>query len=158
MGEPDGAYNDSIWARSRRLPFDFMFTLRCLVKRRNDHYFAAMQESKPTILKMQSGCDTGQDRTFRLVQQYLHLTQTVMPQLARSLIKEWPVQYDHCFQRIVLDNICGGVWYDHVLRPAYQHLSLQQAEIAVLLCENIIDGSVDIVDLNRKSLSWRGKR
>ena len=23
---------------------------------------------------------------------------------------QWPVKYDHCFQRIVLDNICNGCW------------------------------------------------
>ena len=107
---------------------------------------------------MEPDWDKPKDSTFELVQRYLHFTQTVMPQLALTLKNQWPVQNDHCFQRIVLDNICGGVWYDHVLHPAYKHLSLQQAENAVQLCENIIDGSMDVVDLNRKSLSWRGKR
>ena len=93
-----------------------------------------------------------------LVQQYLHLTRIVMPQLAQTLINKWPDEHDHCFQRIVLDAICGGVWYDHIARPAYKHLSLQQAKTAVQLCDDIISGKADIVDLNRQSLSWRGKR
>ena len=98
------------------------------------------------------------DTKFLLVQQYLNLTRIVMPQLAQTLKNKWPVQNDHCFQRIVLDAICGGIWYDHIARPAYKHLSLNQAKSAVQLCDDIISGKADIVDLNRQSLSWRGKR
>lgn len=91
------------------------------------------------------------------VERYLHLTRQVMPDLARSGRTDWPVANDHCFQRIVLDTICGGVWYDHIARPAYRHLTADQAARAVRLCEAIIDGSVDISALNRASLGWRGK-
>ena len=56
------------------------------------------------------------------VEQYLHLTRTVMPALAQTSKRHWPVRNDHCFQRIVLDTICSGVWYDHIARPAYKHL------------------------------------
>lgn len=98
-----------------------------------------------------------EDTKSLLVQQYLHLTRIVMPELALTMQKKWPVRYDHCFQRIVLDAICGGIWYDHIARPAYKHLSLQQAKTAVQLCDDIISDKVDIVDLNRQSLSWRGK-
>lgn len=99
-----------------------------------------------------------EDTKSLLAQQYLHLTRIVMPQLAQTLKNKWPVQNDHCFQRIVLDAICGGIWYDHISRPAYKHLSLHQAKSAVQLCDDIISGKADIVDLNRQSLSWRGKR
>ena len=107
---------------------------------------------------MTQDCQMPEDTESLLVQQYLHLTRIVMPQLAQTLKNKWPVQHDHCFQRIVLDAICGGVWYHHIARPAYKHLSLQQAKTAVQLCNDIISGKADIVDLNRQSLSWRGKR
>lgn len=106
---------------------------------------------------MTQDCQTPEEARIVHVQQYLHLTRIVMPQLALTLKNEWPVQHDHCFQRIVLDAICDGVWYNHIARPAYKHISLQQAQRAVLLCDDIISGCADIVDLNRQSLSWRGK-
>lgn len=80
-----------------------------------------------------------------------------MPALAKSKKTLWPVRYDHCFQRIVLDNICGGVWYEHIARPAYKHLTLEQALCAVQLCDDIIAETVDLAELNRKSLAWRDK-
>ena len=103
-------------------------------------------------------CDARQETRLDLIQRYLHLTKTIMPALAQTPTNIWPVQNDHCFQRIVLDAVCGGVWYDHVSRPAYSHLSLEQAQRAVQICEDIIAGRSDLADLNQKSLSWRGKR
>lgn len=85
------------------------------------------------------------------------LTGTVMPALARGERSQWPVRHDHCFQRIVLDAICGGVWYEYIARPAYQNVSLEQALRAVQLCEDIIARKVDLAALNRQSLAWRGK-
>lgn len=92
-----------------------------------------------------------------VVRRYQHLTKTIMPQLAQSAQAAWPVRNDHCFQRIVLDAVCEGVWYDHIARPAYKHLSDAQALRAVQLCEDIIAGRADLADLNRRSLAWRGK-
>ncbi|CAM3764829.1 hypothetical protein [Polynucleobacter brandtiae] len=54
------------------------------------------------------------------IERYLHLTKNVMPILAKTTQTDWPVQNDHCFQRIVLDAICDGPWYDKIIRPAYQ--------------------------------------
>jgi len=92
-----------------------------------------------------------------LVEQYLHLTRTVMPALAQTSKRHWPVRNDHCFQRIVLDAICGGVWYDHIARPAYKHLSQAQATLAVQLCNQIIAEQTNLNVLNQRSLAWRGK-
>jgi hypothetical protein len=103
------------------------------------------------------GCQMPDDAS-KIIQQYLNLTRVVMPELALTRENNWPVRYDHCFQRIILDAICGGIWYDHIARPAYKHLSLQQAKHAVRLCDDIISGRADIVELNRQSLAWRGKR
>ena len=54
---------------------------------------------------------------------YMKFTKEVMPSMATDKQLNWPVKYDHFFQRIVLDTICNGCWYDHLKRPAYKHLS-----------------------------------
>ena len=114
-----------------------------------------MREAKQRELEY--GCDARQETRLDLIHRYLHLTKTIMPALAQTRSKDWPVHNDHCFQRIVLDTVCGGVWYNHVPRPAYKHLSLEQAQHAVQICGNIIAGSADLAALNRSSLVWRGK-
>ena len=99
-----------------------------------------------------------QPRTADLVSRYLVLTKEIMPHLARTSHPHWPVCNDHCFQRIVLDTLCGGVWYDWLPRPAYKNLTQDLAAKAVNLCNKIILGDIDLVVLNDQSLKWRGKR
>ena len=89
--------------------------------------------------------------TRDLIDTYMHLTKKVLPQLARGDEHNWPVSEDHCFQRIVLDTICGGVWYDHL------NLTNDQARRAVKLCQEIAEGQADLHKLNQQSLVWRGK-
>ena len=96
-------------------------------------------------------------RIADLVSRYLVLTKEFMPHLARRSHPHWPVCNDHCFQRIVLDTLCGGVWYDWLPRPAYKNLTHDQAAKAVDLCNKIILGDIDLVVLNDQSLKWRGK-
>ena len=93
-----------------------------------------------------------------LVNSYLHLTKEVLPSMARSSRQDWPVREDHCFQRIVLDTICNGVWYEHVDRPAYKNLTHNEVQLAVDLCYEIAEGNADLRQLNNQSLIWRGKR
>ena len=95
--------------------------------------------------------------TADLVSRYIVLTKEVMPHLARTSHKHWPVSNDHCFQRIVLDAVCGGVCYTHLPRPAYKNLTYDQAANAVKLCNDIISGDADLIVLNKQSLQWRGK-
>ena len=95
--------------------------------------------------------------TDDLVSAYLHLTKEVLPALARKGRRNWPVSEDHCFQRIILDHICGGVWYEYLERPAYKNLTKDQVQRAVKLCEDIVEGNVDLQKLNQQSLIWRGK-
>ncbi len=106
----------------------------------------------PSKLKLET------ENTRDLVNSYLHLTRAVLPSLARSSRQDWPVSEDHCFQRIVLDTICGGVWYEHLVRPAYQNLTNDEAQRAVDLCYEIAEGHADLRQLNHQSLIWRGKR
>ncbi|WP_415919000.1 hypothetical protein [Tateyamaria sp. SN6-1] len=106
---------------------------------------------------MTVGDDTSDDLRDRLVREYMHLTRETLPDMAGRLETDWPVVNDHCFQRIVLDTISGGVWYDHIQRPAYKNLTFQQAKDAVALCHAISSGSADLYALNLQSLRWRGK-
>ncbi len=87
---------------------------------------------------------------------WLDLTRRALPDVARA--RGWPVVADHCFQRILLDNGFGGVWYDHVTgRPAYAHADADALERAVALGEAALAGDADMAALNRQSLAWRGK-
>ena len=72
-----------------------------------------------------------------LVDAYLQLTKEVLPSLAKSGGQGWPVRQDHCFQRIVLDTICGGVCYAYLDRPAYKNLTHEHAQRAVALFREI---------------------
>ena len=101
--------------------------------------------------------DAEKEENDTLIATYMHLTKEVLPSIARSDRTNWPVSEDHCFQRIVLDQVCGGVWYEHLGRPAYKHLTKDQAQRAVELCRDIADGWVDLKQLNQQSLIWRGK-
>ena len=99
-----------------------------------------------------------EEKTDSLISTYMHLTKKVLPSLARNNQTNWPVSEDHCFQRIILDHVCGGVWYEHLDRPAYKHLTNDQAQRAVELCQDIVEGKADLRELNQQSLIWRGKR
>ena len=92
-----------------------------------------------------------------LIATYIHLTKDVLPSIARCDRTDWPVREDHCFQRIVLDTICNGVWYEHLDRPAYKHLTKDQAQRAVELCQDIIEERADLRRMNQQSLIWRDK-
>jgi hypothetical protein len=96
-------------------------------------------------------------RRGTLERDWLELTQRRMPRAARG--RGWPIWQDHCFQRVLLDNACGGVWYDHILgRPAYACAARAQLERAVALGEAALAGEADLSELNRRSLAWRRAR
>lgn len=93
-----------------------------------------------------------------LIRLYRDYTTKVMPQMAGKPEIQWPVQNDHCFQRIILDAVCNGIWYDYLERPAYKNLTQDQAFRAVQLCKEIVAGRANLHALNRQSLIWRGKK
>lgn len=87
---------------------------------------------------------------------WLQLTREALPAVADA--RGWPVRLDHCFQRILLDAACGGRWYDHIPgRPAYRRCDLALLARAVALGEAVLAVEGDLIDLNRRSLEWRGK-
>lgn len=89
-----------------------------------------------------------------LERRWLSLIRDTLPGLAAA--RRWPVRHDHCFARILLDQVCGGRWYDHVsARPAYRHLPDERLRAAVALAETVASGAADLHALNRASLAWR---
>lgn len=99
------------------------------------------------------------ERITLLRDRYLELTNQVLPQQARQ--RKFPVRLNHCFQRIVLDNLFGRCWYEVLKRdkePAYKQLSEAQLERAIAIAEAIIAQPDDYLQqLNQNSLRWRGK-
>ena len=99
------------------------------------------------------------DRLTQLQNRYLELTNKVLPQIARE--RQFPVKYNHCFGRIILDNLFGCCWYQVLERKqgaAYKQLTEEQLSRAIALAEAMIDQSNEyIVQLNHNSLRWRGK-
>ncbi|MEM1233728.1 MAG: hypothetical protein AAGH70_06340 [Pseudomonadota bacterium] len=87
------------------------------------------------------------------IERYLTLTREILPSLAKQ--RGWPVTADHCFQRIILDTVCGGVWYNHIAKPAVRNMTPDQARAACTLAEGIRDGLVELGGLNEQSKTWR---
>lgn len=78
-----------------------------------------------------------------------------MPSIAQD--RGWPVRFDHCFQRILLDNVSGRPWREVIAPPAYRNASDEVLQQAIELGEAALDGGVDLTELNRRSLHMRGK-
>lgn len=110
---------------------------------------------------------THQSLTSRWTTLYKH----TLPNLARSSALSqptWPVHLDHCFARIILDAIIGNStslrpdetptpWTAKLKSPAVRNMSTQQLESCIELGESIAEGKVDLEELDRLSLTARGK-
>jgi predicted nucleotidyltransferase len=73
-----------------------------------------------------------------LLRRYRELVLGELPRRARE--GRWVVVADHCFGRIVLDNVLGGRWYDVLDRrrsPAFAQLDDGRLAAAVALAERI---------------------
>ena len=90
-----------------------------------------------------------------IVDEWFELTRDTMPCLAKE--RGWPVRFDHCFQRILLDNAVGGAWKEAIASPAYRNATDAQLRQAIALGREAVNGEADLSELNRRSLVWRGK-
>ena len=96
------------------------------------------------------------DEREALEARWFELTREALPAIAAE--RGFPVRLDHCFQRILLDNACGTVWYDRIeKRPAYAHAPNTILRAAVELGERVLAGEAELWPLNDSSLAWRGK-
>jgi len=71
--------------------------------------------------------------------------------------KHWPVRLDHCFARILLDNLYGRPWREAIPAPAWRHMSPDDLAAGIDLAEAVLEGRADLRALNRRSLELRGK-
>lgn len=101
------------------------------------------------------------ERLAQLRAQYLDLINNQLPEQAKrtDMPVKMPVRFNHCFARIVLDNLCGGCWYDTFSRkqPAYKQLSEPQLEKAIAIAQTMLNDPEKAIQLNKNSLRWRGK-
>ncbi len=89
--------------------------------------------------------------------------QQTLPAAARSKLpsqSKWPVQLDHCFARIILDHTVGvdTPWTEKIQSPAYKNMSRNQLTESIELGRWILEGSVNLVELDEESLAVRGKK
>ncbi|KKY15328.1 putative methylated-dna-protein-cysteine methyltransferase [Phaeomoniella chlamydospora] len=73
----------------------------------------------------------------------------------------WPVHLDHCFARIILDDVVGegkSPWTDVLRAPAINNMSEIQLRRCIELGDEILNGTEDLGQLNEKSLNARGKK
>ncbi|MBE9045911.1 hypothetical protein IQ255_16120 [Pleurocapsales cyanobacterium LEGE 10410] len=95
----------------------------------------------------------------QLRNRYLELINQELPALAKQ--RKFPVRFNHCFARIILDNLFQCCWYEVIDRKkgaAYKQLSVEQLQQAINLAEAIVNNpDAYIQQLNQNSLRWRGK-
>ncbi|WP_310412536.1 hypothetical protein [Chamaesiphon sp. OTE_8_metabat_110] len=88
---------------------------------------------------------------------YLELINDILPSI--SIARGFPVHLNHCFGRIVLDNLFQGCWYNYLTVgrvAAYKQLDLAQLQQAVNIAQSLVDlPTAHIVSLNNQSLQWR---
>lgn len=87
---------------------------------------------------------------------YRTLVHERLPAAAREA-GTWPIRHDHCFARVVLDNVFQDEWYDHVDgEPAYEHLSADELADAIDIAERLAERGAPLVeDLHERSMRWR---
>ncbi|EDX87003.1 hypothetical protein S7335_4710 [Synechococcus sp. PCC 7335] len=92
-----------------------------------------------------------------LREHYLSLINEQLPNRAKQV--SMPVRFNHCFARIVLDNLFEGCWYDSLSRklPAYKQLNEEQLVRAIAIAQQMLTDSKSVTWLNENSLRWRGK-
>ncbi|MGF1498256.1 MAG: hypothetical protein ACFB8W_15750 [Elainellaceae cyanobacterium] len=90
-----------------------------------------------------------------LTEQYLDLVNHQLPEAARG--GGYPVRFNHCFARIILDNICGCEWYRVIEKPAYKHMTDEQLEQAIALGREFLADPQACAAANQVSLQYRGK-
>lgn len=90
-----------------------------------------------------------------LIESWFRLTREVMPALAAE--RCWPVRFDHCFQRILLDNAVGGPWRESIAAPAWRNAPDAVLMDALALGNAAVGGRTDLGALNARSFAWRKK-
>ena len=93
-----------------------------------------------------------------LRKKYLNLVNVILPEVGKE--KHFPITFNHCFVRIILDNLFGDCWYRYLDSssrvPAYKQLDINKLSKAITIAESIATGNINyIIELNKNSLRWR---
>ena len=91
-----------------------------------------------------------------LRERYLDLVNRRLPAAARQ--RPYPVRFNHCFARIILDTLFEDVWYRHLAKPAYKHLTTAQLEAAIALGHGFLTDPQTCFRANQASLQYRQSR
>ena len=89
-----------------------------------------------------------------LIQWIEKLAQERLPERSRET-GEYPVQEDHCFQRIAYDAVCSGRWDRSVKPPFAKNARTEQLRAAVEILIRMIEDPKAAHRLNQASLSYR---
>lgn len=93
----------------------------------------------------------------RLKELLRHQANVAFPAAARA--GKYPIIYNHCFLRVVYDNLFGEKW-QRVLgdkKPAIHQLDETQLRRATEIGQRLIADRAACETMNRKSLEYRGK-
>lgn len=91
-----------------------------------------------------------------LRKEYLHYINVVLPSIS-SKNKQYPVQLNHCWARVILDNIFNDKWSNVISKPAYKNLNKVKLLEAINLAKCIVSSTDFSIYLNKKSLQYRNK-
>lgn len=91
-----------------------------------------------------------------LREEYLRKVTEELPSQAKTN-SGWPISEDHCFARVVLDNLFENEWSNHIDgSPAYRHLTADQLQSAISIADRmLVEGRPAVETLNQRSLQWR---
>lgn len=100
--------------------------------------------------------DLNQTTQEEILEEYQTFTNQIMPNFFKGR-KDTKVKRHHSFQRVLLDNLFADVWYQHLKKPAYQHLNKNQLVTLNKLAQRILENPRRLELLNQYSLLWRDK-
>jgi len=88
---------------------------------------------------------------------FMMVTSEWLPRIAFEC--EWPIVFDHCFQRVCYDMAFGDEWTGHVDgSPAYKHIDTWRLVRALRQAESMLyRGEPQVRWLNARSLHYRGE-
>ena len=98
------------------------------------------------------------DHRTVLQDQYITLMRVTLPAIARQ--QKWTLQEDHCFMRVVLDQLFQDCWYNHLDKRlrAYKQLNNEQLKRAIAMGNAIQERGNGLLEKwNRESLAWRSR-
>ena len=97
------------------------------------------------------------DRREHLKQRLKEQANETFPAAARA--GGYPIRFNHCFLRVVYDNLLGAQWQKVLKKgkPAIHQLSEEQLTKALTIGEEVIASKDRCAELNQKSLRYRGK-